>query len=245
MGGAAASDGQQHHTPWRPAIAIDAVSKLNHYKSGSGVCPDLRPQIHRCFGEADAQMSAAHASSSTGKVSLCHTMRVAAAGDGGAEAVGAAPADDDDSTGTHACASTLTCSRPVAAAASNTPCDVHGVCGAVCMHTVPVRGSFVDLPAPESFSPYLLILNKLMRERADLKVGRVCRQGLVCMLKCPAKLRMSVSGSPPSRVVPHVLSPPAGLACFAAAALRCCLGRLHRLWVPLQDHVAALPGRAP
>ena len=58
------------------------------------------------------------------------------------------------------CETSIHCSRPDA---SNTQsvCDIHGVCGGVCAHTIPIRGSFVDLRFPEQFIHYLLIITTL------------------------------------------------------------------------------------
>lgn len=53
--------------------------------------------------------------------------------------------------------------------ASGGPTDVHGVVGAVCMHTVPLRGMFCDMLTPEQFAYYLHLLSALVTERPELQ----------------------------------------------------------------------------
>ena len=65
------------------------------------------------------------------------------------------------------CGSELRCSRPEARAVSS-PCNIHGVCGAVCMHGFPLRGGFVDMPDPENYSYYVYLLLHLLSARDDV-----------------------------------------------------------------------------
>ncbi len=55
----------------------------------------------------------------------------------------------------------LPCCRPQSEHKGG-PVDVYGVVGAVCVHGVPCKDVFVDMPMPEQFSYYLLILRVLL-----------------------------------------------------------------------------------
>ncbi|GLC40476.1 hypothetical protein PLESTM_001078600 [Pleodorina starrii] len=134
------------------AVSMDAVTKLGHYKSCGTESGGSAPHLDRYFGPVDARVQASY---QAGKLDLRSTM-------------------DDPSFDTGfcdmepSCASSLHCARPDAPAASG-PCDIHGVCGAVCMHTIPLRNVFCDMRTPEQFAYYLLMLGHLTQQRPDLK----------------------------------------------------------------------------
>ncbi|KAG2487245.1 hypothetical protein HYH03_014087 [Edaphochlamys debaryana] len=138
-------------TPYPLAVAMDACgNKLGHYSSCGAASRDLKPRLSSCFGPVDARVQALHGQ---GRLNLRSTL-----GD----------ADADAEADACVCQSSLHCSRPEAPASSG-PLDVHGVCGAVCMHGFPVRGIFCDMQTPEQFAYYLLMLGHLVKERPDLK----------------------------------------------------------------------------
>lgn len=142
---------------YRVAVAMDAVVKLGHYENCGRACKGQQPCLRRYFGAADACVRAAHGE---GRLTLADTM----AGDGGLSGGDAGAAAVGDAAG---CSSSLRCSRPEARSI-NSPCDIHGVCGAVCMHCFPLRGGFVDMPDPENYSYYIYLLLQLLQERSDL-----------------------------------------------------------------------------
>ncbi|KAG2482162.1 hypothetical protein HYH03_018886 [Edaphochlamys debaryana] len=136
--------------PYRLSVSLDAVTKLGHYASCGTATRGLPHHISTFFGAVDGQVQAAY---SAGALELERVV----SGRVGAQAAGEEPS----------CRSSLHCARPNSSSAG--PCDVHGVVGAVCMHTVPVRGGFCDMPKPEQFSYYLLMLHHLVQQRPDLK----------------------------------------------------------------------------
>ncbi|GLC47449.1 hypothetical protein PLESTM_002075400 [Pleodorina starrii] len=134
------------------AVSLDAVTKLGHYANcGTGSGNSLA-HLDRYFGPVDARVSSAH---SAGKLDLRSTI--------GDPTLDCTPFDGDAP-----CVSSLHCARPDAPSASG-PCDIHGVCGAVCMHTVPLRSVFCDMRTPEQFAYYLLMLGHIIQQRPDLK----------------------------------------------------------------------------
>ena len=48
-------------------------------------------------------------------------------------------------------------------------CDVFGLLGAVCAHTVPLLGSFMDLRTPEQFIFYLLLNSWLVVQAPQMQ----------------------------------------------------------------------------
>ena len=84
-----------------------------------------------------------------------------------AQALIQGPSSDSDDQHTGPCATSLRCAN--AEAKPSGPCNVFGVVGCVCAHTIPVRGAFVDMPTNEQFAYYLIILHELLLERPDLK----------------------------------------------------------------------------
>lgn len=72
------------------------------------------------------------------------------------------------------CSASLSCSRPEAVN-SGSPCDIHGMVGAVCTHTIPVRHTFMDMRGPEQFIYYLVLLFHLvtMVVQANMLLGDV------------------------------------------------------------------------
>lgn len=50
---------------------------------------------------------------------------------------------------------------------------MYGVMGKVCMHDIPVNGSFTDMPSPEQWVYYLVGFEALLRARPDISDGYV------------------------------------------------------------------------
>ncbi len=133
------------------AVSVDAVTKLGHYQNCGKASARLQSQLGSFFGGVDARVKAAQAA---GRLDLKSTL--------------ADPAWDGDGADSGECSSSLHCARPTASSVGG-PCDIHGVVGAVCMHTVPLRGLFCDMPTPEQFTYYLFLLSALYNERPDLQ----------------------------------------------------------------------------
>ncbi|PNH11695.1 hypothetical protein TSOC_001461, partial [Tetrabaena socialis] len=136
---------------YRPAVSCDAVTKLGHYSSCGLASSHHKPQISRYFGPVDARVESAHAA---GRLNLRSALKETESD----------PWDSDPC----ACQSSLHCARPDASSASG-PCDIHGVCGAVCMHTIPLHGLFCDMRTPEQFAYYLFMLDHLVQQRPDVQ----------------------------------------------------------------------------
>ena len=66
------------------------------------------------------------------------------------------------------CSTALSCSRPESKAPPGS-CDIFGVVGMVCMHGIPLLGLFCNMPTPEQFLYYLLILKILVEQGCPVK----------------------------------------------------------------------------
>ena len=155
------ADGQAAATPERPyrlSVALDAVTKLSHYTNCGAASRNISPQLCTYFGSVDSLVGTA---SLAGTLNLKSTMQ-------GFGLQDAEPGADENAADHGVCKSSLHCARPEASSSSG-PCDIHGVCGAVCVHTVPLRGMFCDMRTPEQFAYYLLLLRHLIERRPDLK----------------------------------------------------------------------------
>jgi hypothetical protein len=79
--------------------------------------------------------------------------------------------EDDDAVDADHCSARLHCARPAASTVANQPCDVLGVVGCCCAHGIPVLGLFADLPTPEQWAFYLLMLERLVMQQSNLDVS--------------------------------------------------------------------------
>ncbi|GIL61146.1 hypothetical protein Vafri_15552 [Volvox africanus] len=148
-------DVMQSADTFRLSVSMDAVTKLSHYTSCDQASSHLQPHITKFFGPVDKKVESLHAA---GCLNLRHTLN----GHNGLEA------SSKTAEEVLACRSSLHCVRSDASALGSIV-DIHGVCGAVCMHTVPLRGLFCDLRTSEQFSYYLHMLEYLIRQRHDLQ----------------------------------------------------------------------------
>ena len=140
------------------SISLDGNVKLNHIAKCGVASASLEPRLHAHYGSAQQEVRDLAAS---GKLDLKSFI-------GGATD---SAVDQDD------CATSIHCSRPDASN-SQSVCDVYGVCGGVCAHTIPVRGSFVDMCTPEQFVYYLVILLSLLNlgvQVKDVFIDFACR----------------------------------------------------------------------
>lgn len=127
------------------------MTKANHFKNAAKATRALEPRISTFFGDADQEVRQLH---EAGQL----TLRTFVDGRG----VSAA-ADDDAGD----CGASLSCSRPDTAASGSSACDIHGMVGAVCTHTIPLRGAFIDMHGPEQFAYYLVLLKHLVGKVGD------------------------------------------------------------------------------
>lgn len=135
-------------------IALDAVTKANHFDSCGTASKDLQPRLNTFFSDADAEVQTLH---KAGKLHLTGVMSCAAHGDAGDGAPDDADADEDVQ-----CTTSLSCSRPTSTSRGSGVCDVTGMLGTTCSHSIPVCGGFVDMLGPEQFAYYLLTLKSLI-----------------------------------------------------------------------------------
>jgi hypothetical protein len=135
---------------------MDAVTKLGHYSNCGHAVKHLQPQIAQYFGAVDERVEALH---QNGRLDLRNALQ---------RTVGVEEPAEDAAEDHCACSSSLHCAR-AEVSAPNSITDIHGVCGAVCMHTIPLRGVFCDMRTPEQFCYYLYMLEHIVRARPDIK----------------------------------------------------------------------------
>ena len=127
-------------------VAIDAVVKLNRYKNVGSASSSIEPYTSNFFGATE---KTAKALEDKGELNLKSHLR---------EATGAEAGNLDAERGD--CDTALSCARPDSKPTG--PCDVHGVVGTVCAHTIPLSGMFIDMRTPEQFIFYLIIIHALV-----------------------------------------------------------------------------------
>jgi hypothetical protein len=137
---------------------------------------------------------------------------------GAGAGAGAGAAGSQQQDGSRHCTTRLHCAR-VNALPGGGKMSVFGLLGAVCMHGVPLIGAFIDLLAPESFPPYILMLGDVL-PRARGRIGDVyidfaCRlkpswQRFIANMQGHHELQMMLSGArllvPWMHAAGHVLS---------------------------------------
>lgn len=131
-------------------MAADAVTKLGHHTKCGSSSINILPHIHRHYGQPDVEVADRH---QQGTLDLKAYMALS---DDGASA----------SEG-HDCSASLSCSRPDSKARG--PCDIHGLVGGVCAHTVPLLGGFIDMRTPEQFVYYLILLTFMVTHVPQLR----------------------------------------------------------------------------
>lgn len=131
--------------PYLRGVAVDAVTKLNHFRKCGQATKDIPPNIAFYYDAAEAEIRELEAE---GKLNL-HSY---------VDSGFAQEAWDE----IRACAADLFCARPEASSTSG-PCDIHGVLGAVCDHGCPLVGLFEDMHGPEQFVYYLVFLKWLVK----------------------------------------------------------------------------------
>ena len=140
---------------YRIGIAGDAVTKQSHYSGVAQVTRHLQPRIHTFIDsrEGGLEHDVQHRHRN-GELNLKDVMSRAGEGDQAEELE---------------CTTHLHCARPTAAATKNQAVDEHGLVGFVCMHGIPVRGLFCNMPTHEQFSYYLLALSRLEEHTSEVR----------------------------------------------------------------------------
>ena len=138
---------------YSPSIAADGVVKLNHISKCGRACKKQEPFLHSFYGEPNATVTERAAEAC---LNLASCMQVNPGEDGDDNGYDS-DEDADDNTG---CSASVTCAR-ISCVAKGI-CDVYGVVGAVCAHTIPVVGSFMDLLTPEQYVYYIILLTWIL-----------------------------------------------------------------------------------
>ena len=138
------------HEPYDISISIDGNQKLSHLTNQGTASRDLAPRLNTYYGKAEQEMQDLERGLEPGAKPDLNKF------------IGAD--DEEGETGQQSaeCATSIHCSRPEAGILQSV-CDILGLIGAVCSHTIPVRGSFLDMRFPEQFIHYLLIIITLLK----------------------------------------------------------------------------------
>lgn len=159
---------------YKRSIAADANTKLSHYTNVATATETLQPVINRFYGSADKEAWERHVNNTLSLEHLGAAGRPSNRSQAAGSSSAATPVQDD--VDTHACTTHLSCARVEAKHTGKV--NVYGVMGAVCVHGVPIPGSFVDLSAPEQYSIYLLSFKQtfpLIPNLQDVYVDFACR----------------------------------------------------------------------
>lgn len=142
---------------------IDGHTKLNHFRRCGHSRIDQQPHLSTFFNEPDA-IVAQRMTESRLNLPAC----MAPLADVVGMSSGSLEHDCSDDEAVAKCSASLSCSRPSSKPAKGVT-DVHGVVGAVCAHTVPVRSGFMDMRTPEQFAYYLILLTWLLPRVPELR----------------------------------------------------------------------------
>jgi hypothetical protein len=177
---------------YKRSADLDVVTKCNRFRNCAESTKDVPPNLSCNFAGPEAQVRALEAE---GKLNL----RSFVDSDGLTDA-----SHDGD---VRECTSNFHCARPDTNVAEGTTCDVHGLCGGVCSHGLPLRGAFIDLHGSEQFIYYLIIITALVTSCPNLGFVYV---DFACRLSVTWKRYLSKHGS---RVFPsqELLSAAKGL----------------------------------
>lgn len=151
---------------------IDGVTKVGHYARCGHSRREELPFKPVFFGAAEEMLAQRFLD---GQLNLACCMAPLLAEPGGVGPAGHDSPDSGDET--HTCHASLSCSRPDSQPTKGI-CDMHGIVGSVCAHTIPVIGGFMDLRTPENFSYYLVFLDWMVifgGELRDVYIDFGCR----------------------------------------------------------------------
>ena len=127
---------------------------------------DVMPCLNAFYGPANQEISELHGQNNLNLKSYV-------------DASNASVANGDNNQ--QNCTTSLHCSRPETTVASG-PCDIFGVVGAVCSHTIPLEKTFIDMFTPEQFMFYIVMLKLLIGGAGvpirDIYIDFACRFGI-------------------------------------------------------------------
>ena len=135
--------------PYNISLSIDGNQKLSHLSCQGTASRELAPRLNTYYGEAEQEMRELERGLEPGAKPDLNKF------------IGALEGASDEVEVTD-CPTAIHCSRPEAGNTQSV-CDILGLIGAVCAHTIPVRGSFLDMRFPEQFIHYLLIIITLLK----------------------------------------------------------------------------------
>lgn len=134
------------------SCAFDGNTKSNHFRKCAQATKDIKPNVESYFSSngAEEEVTDLLRHGNLNLKSYVDTSASTSNGD---------PSPDDY---IRDCSSSLHCARPIAQGIVG-PCDLHGIVGGVCSHSVPLKGMFVDMHGPEQFVYYLVLLKHLIK----------------------------------------------------------------------------------
>jgi hypothetical protein len=134
-------------------VAFDANSKLSRYKKLGQAHGSAEPVFGEYFGAADRRVQEAFAAGELRSAAL-------AAAEAAAASEAPPPVVDD-------CPHpNLSCAR--ATAKKGGILDTYGVAGACCAHGFPLAECFINMPTPEQFAYYDIMLNDVILQQASI-----------------------------------------------------------------------------
>lgn len=142
---------------YRVAIAMDAVTKACRFRNCGRATMGLKPVLSNYFSSANNRVQMLH---QQGRFKLEHLIPQQQGDELNAQQAAQEDADE-------ACASDLHCARTQSD--DTGIIDQHGFVGAACVHCIPVKGSFMDMPVNEQFGFYCIGLEELLEKAPWLK----------------------------------------------------------------------------
>eukprot|EP00983_Pelagomonas_calceolata_P008896 288793-Pelagomonas_calceolata.AAC.1 len=143
------------------AVAADAVTKASSFANTATATKSLPSRINQHFAKVELSVQQLQAEKALSLDRFLST-----------DSQDMSEEEDD-----RECSTALTCSRPESKAPPGS-CDIFGVVGMVCMHGIPLLGLFCNMPTPEQFLYYLLILKILLEQGCpvnDVYIDFACK----------------------------------------------------------------------
>jgi hypothetical protein len=141
--------------PYHLSMAADAILKLCRYRNCAPGEEAAEPGVFFSAANTRVEERAACEPSTLG---LHHVLRGVSAGVAG---IVDCPAPDEEGQRVPCCATNVHAARVDGSKSS--VCDSCGTLGCTCPHGLPMPGTFVDMPEPEQFSMYLLIMEEVVK----------------------------------------------------------------------------------
>ena len=137
----------------RLSASTDGVTKLGHYANAASA-NTVKPVLSTFYAAAQTKVEFM---TKEGRLGLKAALK---------RGVGGAEQDSEDEEA--GCSTNIHAARTEAVASG--PCNVYGLICSVCVpHTIPVRGSCIDMTTAEQFVYYLVQIKHIMYARPELK----------------------------------------------------------------------------